>query len=374
MKILVAMGTRPEIVKLAPVVKALSESRHQLVTVATGQHYDDAMAGGFFSDLDVEPDVRWNLPAGEAERLGVMFEKALDVVGSEKPDIVVCLGDTYTVPLFCLASRRFCVPVAHLEAGLRSLNETSMEEVNRRVAAATASLHLAPTSLAARMLEREGIKPERVRVVGNPVLDVLRQRAVTPRALSQRCGVTVTAHRPSNVDDPHRRARLVELLLALSTILAPVRFPAHPRTRKLLDADGALPRLASAGVQVLDPLRYPEMLEALASSQVVLTDSGGLQEEASWLGVPVVVLRKSTPRWEGVQAGTSVLVGMDPDAAIAAATRFASPSEQLRVASQPCPYGDGHTSEAVVSIFAEEDLLERLSFHEPDYTQRLPVL
>ena len=367
MNLLVPFGTRPEIIKLAPVVAALRERGLTVRTVATGQHYDRSMAGQFFADLDLRPDEVWELPDSEPDRVGSILGLAFAEIAARPPDAVVCLGDTYTVPMFCLAARRRSVPVVHLEAGLRSFNPTSMEEVNRKVAAATAALHLAPTELAASFLLREGVPDERIRVVGNPVIDVLRTSGIRPRPPEDRTGVVVTAHRASNVDDPVRRQALVRLLLGLADRVGPVRFPIHPRTRALLERDGALEGLTAAGIELLDPLPYESMLQLLASSKVAVTDSGGLQEEASWLGLPVVVLRRSTPRWEGVRAGTAVLTGMDADRALEATVRLCDRAEQQRVAAMPCPYGDGHTGERVADLLADPDVAELLSIREPDF-------
>ena len=367
MNLLVPFGTRPEIIKLAPVVAALRRQGLTVRTLATGQHYDRSMAGQFFADLDLQPDEVWELPDGEADRVGAILSLAFTEIAARPPDAVVCLGDTYTVPMFCLAARRRSVPVVHLEAGLRSFNPTSMEEVNRKVAAATAALHLAPTELAAGFLRREGVPDERIRVVGNPVVDVLRTSGIRPRPPQDRAGVVVTAHRASNVDVPARRQALVRLLLGLAERVGPVRFPIHPRTRALLERDGALSGMAAAGIELLDPLPYESMLELLASSRVAVTDSGGLQEEASWLGIPVVVLRRSTPRWEGVRAGTAVLTGMDSDLALDAAVRLCDAAVQERVASLPCPYGDGHTGERVAELLADPRIADLLRVCEPDF-------
>ena len=370
--VLVPLGTRPEIVKLAPVVAALTRHGFDVRTVATGQHYDPSLTDNFYRDLGLVPNDRWALAGDEADRVGQILSLAHRELAARRPDLVLLLGDTYTVPLFCLAARRRCVPVAHLEAGLRSMNPTSMEEVNRRVGAATASLHFAPTDMAARFLLEEGVEPERVRVVGNPVVDVLRSLDVRRRPAHQRLGVVVTAHRATNVDDPERLGLLVELVRRVAAEMGPVTFPMHPRTRARLEAAGAMKALERPDIVILPPVPYADMLDLLAGARVVLTDSGGLQEEASWLGVPVVVLRRSTPRWEGVAAGTSVLVGLDVDLAVASARRLASPDEQARVATVPCPYGDGHTAERVAAILADPATAALLRIEEPDFVAKPP--
>ena len=368
MKVLVPFGTRPEIVKLAPVVQELRSRSFEVRAVATGQHYDDALAGAFFRGLDLTPDETWTVEGNEGERVGRILTMAVESVENWGPDLVLCLGDTWTVPLFCLAARRQRVPVAHLEAGLRSFNPTSMEEVNRKVAAGTAALHLAPTERAARFLSAEGVAAERIHVVGNPVIDVLRRAGVTAAPPAERSGVVLTAHRATNVDDPDRRKELISLILRLADEVGPVTFPVHPRTLARLEGDGALATLDRPGVNLLAPLPYDEMLSLLCGAQVVVTDSGGLQEEASFLGIPVVVLRRSTPRWEGVEAETSVLTGLEADAATKAAVRLAGPDEQDRIAKVPCPYGDGHTSERVATLLASPATTPLLAIREPDFT------
>ena len=370
MNVLVPFGTRPEVVKLAPVVRALLESGLSVRTVATGQHYDESLTGAFYDGLRLQPDTRWSLSGSEGERFGEMVARAFSELGATRPDVVLCLGDTYTVPAFCIAARRHRVPVAHLEAGLRSFNPTSMEEVNRKVAAATVSLHLAPTELAARFLAEEGIIGPGVQVVGNPVIDVLREMGVAPVPLAQRDRVVVTAHRATNVDDPVRLEALVQLVASLADEVGPVTFPVHPRTADRLAAAGLRHRLERPGVTCCPPLPYKEMLDELRTARVVVTDSGGLQEEASWLRIPVVVLRRSTPRWEGVETGTSVLTGMDASLALAAARRFASSSEQARVAAVPCPYGDGHTSQRVATLLSDPATEALLRIEEPDFVGR----
>jgi UDP-N-acetylglucosamine 2-epimerase (non-hydrolysing) len=367
-KLLVPVGTRPEIVKLAPVVRTLAARPDvEVRTIATGQHYDPALTDSFYARFKLQPDATWQLEGGEADRVATMMRLAWNELEASRPSAVLLLGDTYTVPVFSLAARRHGVPVVHLEAGLRSFNSLSMEEVNRKTAAALASLHFAPTPLAARFLADEGVGDERIKVVGNPVIDVLRQSGVQRRAPAARQGVVVTAHRRTNVDDPARLRRLEQLLRRLASELAPVTLPLHPRTRARLDEAGALEALGETpGLELCDPLPYGEMLELVARSRVVVTDSGGLQEEASWFRVPVVVLRHSTPRWEGVQAGTSVLTGLDVTRAVEAARRFASPAEQARSADAPCPYGDGHSARRIADALTDPATAPLLRLDEPD--------
>lgn len=363
----IPFGTRPEIVKFAPVINMLRDAGWPLRLVFTGQHHDAALGADFLDELGVEPDVRWTLPESPSARLGSLLEQAAAEFEHCRTDAVLLLGDTFTVPVFCLAARQARIPVVHLEAGLRSFNETSMEEVNRKVAAATAQLHLAPTELAERFLLAEGVPAERIRVVGNTVVDNLRERGARAVPPEQRRGVLVTAHRASTVDRPDRLSTLAGTLARIAEHSERVAFPVHPRTRQRLATLGLDSMLTAAGVELVAPLAYDAMLRAVASSRVVVTDSGGLQEEASWLGVPVVVLRSSTPRWEGVSAGSAVLVGLDSDLTVESVLRFSDPAEQRRVAEIPCPYGDGHTAERVLEALSDPSIRPLLRLDEPDF-------
>lgn len=369
MKFTVPVGTRPEVIKLAGLVSALRAAGHDVRCVATGQHTDPRLAGDLFEALGCPPDDTWSLCGDEGGRVGGLLTHAYRELGEHRPDAVIVLGDTYTAPLVALAARRFGVGVVHLEAGLRSFNELSMEESNRRLMVALATLHLAPTDLAARFLAAEGVPAHRIRVVGNTVVDALRASGVERVSPRLRTGVVLTAHRATNVDDPARLAELVALVRSLGERLTPVTFPLHPRTRARLVEAGALDELAQApGVALVDPLPYDAMLRLLARSRLVVTDSGGLQEEASYFGVPVVVMRRSTPRWEGVQSGAAVLAGLDARRVVELAERLATRAELERIAALPCPYGDGHTVERVLAVLADKCILDLLTPAEPDYT------
>jgi UDP-N-acetylglucosamine 2-epimerase (non-hydrolysing) len=372
MKILVPLGTRPEIIKLASVVRALGKRGFRIRTVATGQHYDPSLTTVFYEGLDLQPAAIWDVEGDEADRVSQILRLAYREVAQERPDLVLLLGDTHTVPLFCLAARRHRVPVAHIEAGLRSLNETSIEEVNRRIAATTGSLHFAPTQLAARFLAAEGVPEERIRVVGNPGVDAIKASGIGRRMPSERSGAVVTAHRATNVDDPTRLENLVQLILRLAQEVGPVTFPVHPRTRARLEQSEALARLEVDGVHLIEPVPYSEMLSMIAAAKLVVTDSGGLQEEASWFGVPVIVLRRSTPRWEGVAAGLSVLVGLDVERAVDAAVRLTLSEEQERVMALPSLFGDGNSGERIAGVLDEPGTAALLRIAEPDLVGKPP--
>jgi UDP-N-acetylglucosamine 2-epimerase (non-hydrolysing) len=281
------------------------------------------------------------------------------------------VGDTYTVPLFCLAARRFQVAVAHVEAGLRSFNERSLEEFDRLVGMVGATLHFPPTERAASNLMRAGVPAERIHVVGNPVVDALQEWGLTPRPLEARVGVVVTAHRATNVDDPQRLQALVEILVGLAET-GPVTFPIQPRTQARLEAADLVGRLRDAGITMLAPVPHRRMLELVAGARLVVTDSGGLQEEAAWFGVPVVVLRHSTPRWEGIIAGTSRLVGLDVGRALEAALELSQPSAQALAARTPCPYGDGHAAERIAEVICDPRAETQWRLREHDFVGKPP--
>jgi UDP-N-acetylglucosamine 2-epimerase (non-hydrolysing) len=366
LRLTVPVGTRPEVIKLAGVVAALRDRGHDVRCVATGQHADPAMYAEVFAGLGLVPDAAWALDGDEGQRVGTLLANAFSELATSRPDAVLVLGDTYTAPLVAMAARRHGVGVIHLEAGLRSFNDTSMEESNRRMVAALATLHLAPTQLAARFLRDEGVPAGRIRVVGNPVIDAVRTTGVQRVAVADRSGILVTAHRATNVDDPVRLLELVELVEDLGRRHGPVLFPLHPRTRHRLTDAGLLDRLAAAaGVRLAEPLAYADLLAALARARVAVTDSGGLQEEASWLGVPVVVMRSTTPRWEGVEQGSARLTGLDRRAVAAAVADFWPDDAQRRVAALPCPYGDGRTAQRVATLLTDSVVRDLLTPREP---------
>lgn len=371
--VLVPFGTRPEAVKVAPVVRALKAAGHDVHVVDTGQHTDWVMSGQIQEELGLAASVRHTLPVEPAARYGALYANAASDVASVRPDVVLALGDTNTVPAYALAARAAGVPFGHMEAGLRSFNLRSIEEVNRRVAAAASQLHFAPTSRSREFLLSEGVSSDRIFVVGNPVVDTLVERALPAVSVAERSGVLVTAHRASNVDDVDRLKRLVTLVSTLADEVGEVTFPVHPRTRKQLVLHGLWDTLADVpGVSLSDPLGYDALLDVLRRSKVVVTDSGGVQEEAAFYGVPVALLRRSTPRWEGVEVGSTVLGGLTSDleaeSVLAAALRLTGPAEQTRIAALPCPYGDGTTGEQIAQILSTSATSALLELVEPDFT------
>ena len=348
MRVLTVVGNRPQFVKAAAVSRALRE-RAEEVLVHTGQHYDDEMSAVFFTELGVpRPARELDLGTGSnTEQTARMLSALAPIVADARPDVVLVYGDTNSTLAGGLAAAQAQVPVAHVEAGMRSFDRRMPEELNRVLTDHLSSLLLCSSEAPAEHLRAERIAGA-VEVVGDVMVDVAR--LVQPRARADdaplrdagvRAGeyVLVTAHRAGNVDDPDRLAALVDLLLALPL---PAVLPLHPRTGARLDAAGLLDRLLQADhIRVTPPLGYLAFTALLTRARAMLTDSGGVQKEAYLAGVPCVTLRDTTEWTETVDVGWNVLVDLDRDAALRALDR--TPPE-----ARPELYGDGHAGERVV--------------------------
>jgi UDP-N-acetylglucosamine 2-epimerase (non-hydrolysing) len=298
--------------KAAPVLRALNGAGFQQSLVHTGQHYDANMSDVFFRELDIpEPDINLAVGSGShaQQTAGIMagFEP---VVLQRKPDLVVVYGDVNSTVAAALVCAKLQIPVAHVEAGLRSNDRSMPEEINRLLTDQLADFLFTPSEDGDRNLEREGIPQERIHLVGNVMIDTLVR--LLPRALEKKKKdsparyALVTLHRPSNVDDPEVLHQILSSMLSVSKDLA-VIFPAHPRTRERISQF----HLATNGLRVCDPLPYLEFLGLQAGATVVITDSGGMQEETTFLGVPCLTLRANTERPITVEMGTNMLIGND---------------------------------------------------------------
>jgi UDP-N-acetylglucosamine 2-epimerase (non-hydrolysing) len=346
LKLLHVVGARPNFPKLAPVHRAAVARGLEQFVLHTGQHYDDSLSAAFFRDLGIsEPDV--NLAVGSGTHAGQtarIMERIEPVLTEQKPDWVVVYGDVNSTAATSLVAAKLGLPLAHVEAGLRSYDRSMPEEINRMVTDRLADLLLTPSPDADEILRREGEPESEIVFVGNVMIDSLqfalaaaRQSGFRSRIGADDCTVVVTLHRPSNVDDPQR---LLEIVSALREIAEerPVVFPIHPRTgQRLRDAGACLGR-----VHVLQPIAYLEMLDLVAGAAAVVTDSGGLQEETTALGVPCLTVRENTERPITITEGTNRLVP-DPRE-LAAAVRAAR-----RPQSWSAPAGwDGKAGERVV--------------------------
>jgi UDP-GlcNAc3NAcA epimerase len=345
-RVLTVIGNRPQFVKAAAVSDRLRSGATE-VLVHTGQHYDDELSRVFFDELALpRPDHQLDIGGGTNTSQTARMLAALEpLIAAERPDVLLVYGDTNSTMAGALAGAQAGVPVAHVEAGMRSYDRTMPEELNRVVADHAASLLLCSSERSAETLRGERVLGDVV-VVGDVMVDVAQLLAPRARERTQALAtarvqpgeyVLATAHRAGNVDDPARLERLVELLLAVP---GPVVLPLHPRTGARLQAAGLTERLA-AGVRVVPSLGYLDFTALLLNARAVLTDSGGVQKEAYLAGVRCVTLRSTTEWTETVDAGWNELVDLDAAAAIAALAR-PLPSER------PPLYGDGRAGERVV--------------------------
>jgi UDP-N-acetylglucosamine 2-epimerase (non-hydrolysing) len=357
------VGARPNFVKVAPVHRALRAlgDRVRLRLVHTGQHYDALMSDVFFRELEIpEPDVSLGVGSGEhgAQTAGVMMRYE-EVLLAERPDLTLVFGDVNSTVACSLTAAKQGVRIGHVEAGLRSFDRTMPEELNRVVTDHVCDLLFTPSRDADENLSREGIPAERVHLVGNVMIDalvqarpridaspVLEQLGLPPRGFG-----VVTLHRPSNLVSGDAIRGWLEALGVVQRRL-PLVFPVHPRTRLRLAQDGFGGALeALDGVRFLDPLPYCDFLRLVSQAALVLTDSGGIQEETTYLGVPCLTARDNTERPITVSAGTNELVGNRMDAIVAAVERVLTGGAKPVRAPE---LWDGHAAERIAEIVGRE--------------------
>jgi len=351
MKILHVAGARPNFMKVAPVLRALESRGTENVLVHTGQHYDPNMSAAFFADLGLpEPDVHLEAGSGRhAVQTARIMERIEPVLLEHRPDLTVVVGDVNSTIAVALVCAKLLLPVAHVEAGLRSFDRTMPEEVNRVLTDQISDVLFTTSPEAEENLAREGLPAERIRFVGNPMIDSLERHLHHARAsdvlqrLDLEAGkyVLVTLHRPANVDDAESLRRVLEALAEVARDTTVV-FPIHPRTRANVSAHGLDDLLIR--VRCVEPIGYIDFLRTMADAAAVLTDSGGIQEETTILGVPCLTFRDNTERPITVEMGTNRLIGTDP-AAIAPSVREAITSD--RSEPQRPPLWDGKAGERI---------------------------
>jgi UDP-N-acetylglucosamine 2-epimerase (non-hydrolysing) len=349
--------------KVAPLVEALKMSQQaqpdlEVLLVHTGQHYDEQMSRAFFNDLGLpRPDVDLEVGSGtHAEQTGRVMIAFEALLFERKPDWVVVVGDVNSTVACALAAKKLCIKVAHVEAGLRSRDWTMPEEVNRVVTDVLCDALFTTDPLASDNLKAEGVDPAKIHFVGNVMIDTLLKHSRRAAAMRQweqyglkphHYGV-LTLHRPSNVDQPEAFERIVEALGAIQGDL-PLVFPVHPRTRRMAETFGLWERMeAMPNLRLLAPVGYLEMLSLTGQSAVILTDSGGLQEEAVVLGVPCITLRPNTERPITIAVGANQLVGNDDPGAIIAAVR-AKRDKECNSFRQPEKW-DGQAARRIAQI------------------------
>jgi UDP-N-acetylglucosamine 2-epimerase (non-hydrolysing) len=362
LRIINVVGARPNFMKIAPVIDEMRRrsDRIESLLVHTGQHYDESMSDSFFEDLEIpRPDINLEIGSGshseQTARVMIAFER---VLLQHAADWVVVVGDVNSTMAAAIVAVKMNVRVAHVEAGLRSGDRTMPEEINRVVTDALADLLLTPSRDANDNLLREGVAPEKIRFVGNVMIDTLyrnldkarRSRVLERLNLQPNQFCAMTLHRPSNVDDPKTLAGIIDALEAIGERL-PIVFPAHPRTRERFEQFNLSERIGKMKtLLMIEPLGYLDFLQLYSNSRLVLTDSGGIQEETTVLGIPCLTLRPNTERPLTVTEGTNRVVGNNHDVitreALAALERPAGPARVPEL-------WDGHAAARIVDAIEE---------------------
>jgi UDP-N-acetylglucosamine 2-epimerase (non-hydrolysing) len=383
--ILVA-GARPNFMKIAPLIRAVNSYNDMNggdiypFLVHTGQHYDENMSESFFRDLDIpEPDVHLGIGSGNhGEQTGKILIEFEKVLLSERPDLVVVVGDVNSTLACSLAAVKLHIPIAHVEAGLRSFDRRMPEEINRILTDAISDYLFTPSPDADENLLKEGISPEKIFLVGDIMVDsllfnlekarkslILKKLGLQKELSTDHCQLTtdyclLTLHRPSNVDNKDTFFRIISALTEISKRI-PIFFPVHPRTRKRIEDFGLQhhfieltnnkSRITDNGIYISNPVGYLDFLNLMANAKIVLTDSGGIQEETTVLNIPCITLRDTTERPITLSEGTNVLVKNDP-------RKIVEEVEKILVGEGRkgcCPsIWDGHTAERIVKILAEK--------------------
>jgi len=370
-KILSVVGARPNFMKIAPLAEAIRKAPGlQHVLVHSGQHYDDALSGSFFRDLGIpDPDINLGVGSGsQAMQIAETLKRLEPVLRAARPDVLLVVGDVNATVAGAMAAAQLQIPVAHVEAGLRSFDNTMPEEINRKVTDVLSTFLFASEESGVENLRIEGVPKGRIFLVGNVMIDtllhnrraagrspVLRDLQLLDGEGQPRAYAVLTLHRPANVDDP---AVLRGLLGAVARIRPDLTivFPVHPRTRERIEAlgpttGGAGPAGPGRAVLPIAPLGYLDFLRLMDKSRLVLTDSGGIQEETTVLGVPCLTLRENTERPSTVRYGTNQLVGLSPERIVAAARRAL---EGGRTPGRRPPLWDGRAAERIVGILTQQ--------------------
>jgi UDP-N-acetylglucosamine 2-epimerase (non-hydrolysing) len=363
MYVLSIVGARPNFMKVAPIHREIERRGRDMTRIVhTGQHYDQRMSDVFFHQLGLpEPRIYLGVGSGShAQQTARVMSSLEPVLEEERPDVLVVVGDVNSTLASALVAAKLGIPVAHVEAGLRSFDRSMPEEINRIVTDSISDLLFVSEQSGIDNLHREGAREESIVFTGNVMIDSLVSFLGSARKLSTledydlEAGsyALVTIHRPANVDDGGPLAAVVDTLERIAKIL-PVVFPVHPRTVDRLKGAGLYDRLAAArGVRLTPPLGYLEFLHLMDKAGVVLTDSGGIQEETTYLGVPCLTLRENTERPATVEIGTNRLVPLSPDRVV----QLVSAAEELKQDAAVPPLWDGHAASRIVDALEEHFL------------------
>jgi UDP-N-acetylglucosamine 2-epimerase len=375
MKIISVVGARPEFIQATPISRALRASQnHQEILVHTGQHYDYLMSQTFFDELGI-PAPDYNLDVGSGShglQTAQILTRMEEVLLKEKPDLVMVRGDTNSTLAGALAAVKLHIPTAHVEAGERSFDRRMPEEINRLVSDSVADIHFCVSQAAVSRLAAEGITATVYRV-GDVMLDAMLQNKPVARRKSDILAqldlkpgayTLVTIHRAANTDDPVRFRQITQ---ALDSVSETIVFPAHPRTRKILERLGVE---FGPHVKLIEPVGYFDMMMLEEHARLIATDSGGVQREAYFLGIPCLTLRDETEWIETVEAGWNKLVGADPEQIRAAWFDFAPPAEQ------PPIFGDGTAGQRIAQILESETIVfgqSHCAHYQPRFGDKTPV-
>lgn len=359
MKIAVVVGTRPEIIKMSPIIRECERRSVNFFILHTGQHYSYSMDQVFFEQLEL-PESKYNLDVGSGthgEQTGKILMGIEKVLTEERPDIVLVEGDTNTVIAGALAASKLHIRVGHVEAGLRSYDRSMPEEINRVVADHVSDFLFAPTEKSKQILLDEGVESEKIFVTGNTIVDSVYQNIdladkkmnlLDELGLQSKRYFLVTAHRQENVDDKERFQGILQGLSRLhETYGLPIVYPIHPRARKMMERFG----LDADGVKLVEPVDFLGFLQLENNARLVLTDSGAVQEETCILGRPCVTLRDNTERPETLDVGSNVLAGVNPKKIIECVSMMFDNKKKW-----DNPFGDGTAGKKIVNILEKEFL------------------
>lgn len=360
MKIVSVVGARPNFIKISPLIQEMAKyPALKTCLVHTGQHYDREMDRVFFEDLSVpEPDVNLEVGSGTHAYQTAEIMKAIEpVFAREKPDLVLVVGDVNSTLAAGLTAAKMHIPIAHIEAGLRSFDKEMPEEINRLLTDHISGFLFVTEEAGARNLRKEGIPSSKVFLVGNVMIDVLiknrpridKRKVLTRLGLEPSSYGLLTLHRPSNVDEKDTLRKILRLMAEI-TASFPLVFPIHPRTRKRLKEFGLLKEINGIeGLKKCEPLGYLDFLKLMSEAKFVITDSGGIQSETTFLGVPCLTLRSTTEHLASIKIGTNLLVGLDQDKVIQGVRKALSTPGQK---PPEVPYWDGRAAQRILSILS----------------------
>lgn len=357
MKICIILGTRPEIIKMSPVIRCCQSRKLNYFIIHTGQHYSYNMDGIFFEQLEL-PQPKYNVEVKEltqGKQTGSMLIKIESILMKEKPDIVLVEGDTNSVLAGALAASKLNIKVGHVESGLRSYDKLMPEETNRILTDHMSDYLFAPTNNAKKILLNEGILKENIFVTGNTIVDAVYQNlkiankkfnALNKFNLKKNAYILVTAHRQENVDSKEKLENIIKgLQLVYKAFNIRIIYPIHPRTRKKIEK---FKLKVTKGIELFEPVGFLEFLQLERNAKLILTDSGGIQEESCILKVPCVTLRENTERPETLQIGSNVLAGTNPKKILTCVKKMINKKTVWKN-----PFGDGHAGESIINIITE---------------------